>query len=87
MHHLHVHVECGDNTNFTLSQNKTFSRQLPEVSASYMNTGPIRIRIVPLYQLMWGSEEVVGGISHEVDTGGAVEVCKPTGHDGKVCQP
>ena len=52
-----------------------------------MNTRPIRLRIVPLYQLMWGSEEVVGGISHEVDTGGAVEVCKPTGHDGKVCQP
>ena len=35
MHHLHVHVECGDNTHFTLSQNKTLSRQLPEVSASY----------------------------------------------------
>ena len=39
------------------------------------------------YQLMWGSKEVVGGISHEVDTGGAVEVCKPIGHDSKVCQP
>ena len=39
------------------------------------------------YQLVGGSEEVVGGVAHEVDTGGAVEVGKPTGHDGKVGQP
>lgn len=42
--------------------------------------------VSPIYQLMRGSEEVVGWIAHEVDTRRTVQVCKSVCHDGKMCQ-
>ena len=35
-------------------------------------------------QLVGSAEEIVGWVVHEIHTGGAVEVSKPTGLDSKV---
>ena len=52
----------------------------------FVNPVSLLLTIQPPYQLVWSTEEIVGWIPHQIDTGGTVEIGKSSCHNGKVSQ-